>query len=105
MNLIRPAQMPTMLPNATPTLVPPAPDAGIIYTTPYDYPYALAPTSLLEYPIEHGGVLGKWVWGLGASGFGRHQDGTAATFYRGTLDMAIPSLAQDLVQGKYMLSS
>ncbi|XP_060789611.1 protein quaking-A isoform X1 [Neoarius graeffei] len=99
MNLIRPAQMPTMLPNATPTLVPPAPDAGIIYTTPYDYPYALAPTSLLEYPIEHGGVLGKWAWGLGASGFGRHQDGTAATFYRGTLDMAIPSLAQDLVQG------
>lgn len=105
MNLIRPAQMPAMLPNATPTLVPPAPDAGIIYATPYDYPYALAPTSLLEYPIEHGGVLGKRAWGLGASGFGGHQDGTAAAFYGGGLDMAMSSPAQDLVQGKYVLSS
>uniref|UniRef100_A0A671QGX7 Protein quaking-A-like n=1 Tax=Sinocyclocheilus anshuiensis TaxID=1608454 RepID=A0A671QGX7_9TELE len=58
MNIIRPTQMATMLPNGTPTLVPTTPDAGIIYTTPYDYPYALAPTSLLEYPIEHSGVLG-----------------------------------------------
>ncbi|XP_061651134.1 protein quaking-A isoform X4 [Phyllopteryx taeniolatus] len=58
MNLIRPTQMAAMLPNGTPTLVPPTPDAGLIYTTPYDYPYALAPTSLLEYPIEHSGVLG-----------------------------------------------
>ncbi|XP_061897452.1 protein quaking-A isoform X4 [Entelurus aequoreus] len=58
MNLIRPSQMAAMLPNGTPTLVPPTPDGGLIYTTPYDYPYALAPTSLLEYPIEHSGVLG-----------------------------------------------
>ncbi|XP_061751997.1 protein quaking-A isoform X5 [Nerophis ophidion] len=58
MNLIRPTQMAAMLPNGTPTLVPPSPDGGLIYTTPYDYPYALAPTSLLEYPIEHSGVLG-----------------------------------------------
>ncbi|XP_035530105.1 protein quaking-A isoform X6 [Dicentrarchus labrax] len=58
MNLIRPTQMAAMLPNGTPTLVPPTPDGGLIYTTPYDYPYALAPTSLLEYPIEHSGVLG-----------------------------------------------
>ncbi|TSK72192.1 Protein quaking-A [Bagarius yarrelli] len=102
MNLIRPAQMPAMLSNATPTLVPPSPDAGIIYATPYDYPYALAaPTSLLEYPIEHGGVLGKRAWGLGASAFGGHQDGTAAAYYGGSLDMSMasPSPAQDLVQG------
>ncbi|XP_062379667.1 protein quaking-A isoform X3 [Sardina pilchardus] len=60
MNIIRPTQMTAaMLPNGTPTLVPPGPDAGIIYTTsPYDYPYTLAPTSLLEYPMEPGGVLG-----------------------------------------------
>ncbi|XP_037098018.1 protein quaking-A isoform X5 [Syngnathus acus] len=58
MNLIRPPQMAAMLSNGTPTLVPPTPDGGLIYTTPYDYPYALAPTSLLEYPIEHSGVLG-----------------------------------------------
>ncbi|XP_066573581.1 protein quaking-A isoform X7 [Amia ocellicauda] len=58
MNIIRPIQTATMMPNGTPTLVPPSPDGGIIYTTPYDYPYALAPTSLLEYPIDHSGVLG-----------------------------------------------
>ncbi|XP_065144342.1 protein quaking-A isoform X4 [Paramisgurnus dabryanus] len=58
MNIMRPTQMATVLPNGTPTLVPPSPEGGIIYTTPYDYPYALAPTSLLEYPIEHSGVLG-----------------------------------------------
>ncbi|TMS21169.1 Protein quaking-A, partial [Larimichthys crocea] len=58
MNLIRPSQMAAMLPNGTPTLVPPTPDGGLIYTTPYEYPYTLAPTSLLEYPIEHSGVLG-----------------------------------------------
>ncbi|XP_072313121.1 protein quaking-A isoform X5 [Eucyclogobius newberryi] len=57
MNLIRP-QVAAMLPNGTPTLVPPSPDGGLIYTGPYEYPYALAPTSLLEYPIEHTGVLG-----------------------------------------------
>ncbi|XP_068436160.1 protein quaking-A isoform X6 [Clinocottus analis] len=58
MNLIRSPQMAAMMSNGTPTLVPPSPDGGLIYTTPYDYPYALAPTSLLEYPIEHSGVLG-----------------------------------------------
>ncbi|KAG2460761.1 QKIA protein, partial [Polypterus senegalus] len=57
MNIIRPIQAAAMLPNGTPTLVPPTPEAGIIYATPYDYPYALAPTSLLEYPIEPSGVL------------------------------------------------
>ncbi|KAK7904054.1 hypothetical protein WMY93_016661 [Mugilogobius chulae] len=46
-----------MLPNGTPTLVPPTPDGGLIYTSPYEYPYALAPTSLLEYPIEHTGAV------------------------------------------------
>ncbi|XP_031436427.1 protein quaking-A isoform X4 [Clupea harengus] len=58
MNLIRPGQMTAMLQNGTPTLVPPSPDGGIIYTTPYDYPYTLAPTSLLEYPMEPNGMLG-----------------------------------------------
>ncbi|MEQ2246641.1 hypothetical protein ILYODFUR_001498 [Ilyodon furcidens] len=58
MNLIRPSQMAAMLSNGTPTLMPSTPDGGLIYTTPYEYPYALAPTSLLEYPIEHSGVLG-----------------------------------------------
>ncbi|XP_062862788.1 protein quaking-A isoform X2 [Trichomycterus rosablanca] len=96
MNLIRPPQMPTMLSNATPTLVPPAPDAGIIYAAPYEYPYALAPTSLLEYPIDHGGVLGKRAWGFGAAAFGGLQDGTAIPLYGGSLDMAMPSLAPDL---------
>ncbi|XP_056623697.1 protein quaking-A isoform X6 [Triplophysa dalaica] len=58
MNILRPTQMANLLPNGTPTLVPPSPDAGLIYTTHYDYPYALAPTSLLEYPMESSGVLG-----------------------------------------------
>ncbi|CDQ72601.1 unnamed protein product [Oncorhynchus mykiss] len=58
MNIIRQPQMQGMLPNGTPTLVPPSPDGGILYASPYDYPYALAPTSLLEYPIDHSGVLG-----------------------------------------------
>ncbi|XP_078278979.1 protein quaking-A isoform X4 [Rhinoraja longicauda] len=61
MNIIRPIQT-AVMPNGTPhpaTLVPPSPEAGIIYTTPYDYPYALTPTaSLLEYPMEPSGVLG-----------------------------------------------
>ncbi|XP_041703081.1 protein quaking-A isoform X4 [Coregonus clupeaformis] len=58
MNIIRQPQMQGMLPNGTPTLVPPSPEGGILYASPYDYPYALAPTSLLEYPIDHSGVLG-----------------------------------------------
>ncbi|KAM9571747.1 protein quaking-A isoform 3-T5 [Salvelinus alpinus] len=58
MNIIRQPQMQGMLHNGTPTLVPPSPEGGIIYASPYDYPYALAPTSLLEYPIDHSGVLG-----------------------------------------------
>ncbi|XP_006012534.1 protein quaking-A isoform X2 [Latimeria chalumnae] len=58
MNIIRPIQTAAVMPNGTPTLVPPTPEAGIIYT-PYEYPYALAtPTSLLEYPVEPSGVLG-----------------------------------------------
>ncbi|XP_067862833.1 protein quaking-A isoform X3 [Heptranchias perlo] len=62
MNIIRPIQATAVMPNGTPhpaALVPPSPEAGIIYTTPYDYPYALAPAaSLLEYPMEPSGVLG-----------------------------------------------
>ncbi|XP_078094236.1 protein quaking-A isoform X7 [Mustelus asterias] len=62
MNIIRPIQTTAVMPNGTPhptALVPSSPEAGIIYTTPYDYPYALAPAaSLLEYPMEPSGVLG-----------------------------------------------
>ncbi|XP_005991577.1 KH domain-containing RNA-binding protein QKI isoform X7 [Latimeria chalumnae] len=61
MPLIRQIQTATVMPNGTPhptAIVPPAPEAGLIYT-PYEYPYTLAPaTSILEYPIEHSGVLG-----------------------------------------------
>lgn len=109
MNLIRPTQMAAMLPNGTPTLVPPTPDGGLIYTTPYDYPYALAPTSLLEYPIEHTGVLGKRAWGsMGAAGtaasFGQPgQEGSL--FYHGVLDTASMSHSQDFLKGKYVVST
>lgn len=105
MNLIRPSQMATVLPNGTPTLVPPSPDGGIIYTTPYDYPYALAPTSLLEYPIEHSGVLGKRAWGLGTSPFGAPQEGFAGVFYGGMFDGASPGPVQDSLKGKYVMTS
>ncbi|XP_048391641.1 protein quaking-B isoform X2 [Stegostoma tigrinum] len=61
MPLIRQIQTATVMPNGSPhptTIVPPAPEASLIYT-PYDYPYTLAPaTSILEYPIEPSGVLG-----------------------------------------------
>uniref|UniRef100_A0A8C4THB7 QKI, KH domain containing RNA binding n=1 Tax=Erpetoichthys calabaricus TaxID=27687 RepID=A0A8C4THB7_ERPCA len=62
MPLIRQIQTAAVMPNGTPhptaTIVPPAPEAGLIYT-PYEYPYTLAPaTSILEYPIEPSGVLG-----------------------------------------------
>ncbi|KAI4878734.1 hypothetical protein NFI96_032728 [Prochilodus magdalenae] len=100
MNIIRPTQMATMLPNGTPALVPPAPDAGIIYTTPYDYPYALAPTSLLEYPIEHGGVLGKR--GIDANPFSGQQDSAAAAalFYGAAFNGAVsPGPVQDSLRG------
>ncbi|XP_065144340.1 protein quaking-A isoform X2 [Paramisgurnus dabryanus] len=99
MNIMRPTQMATVLPNGTPTLVPPSPEGGIIYTTPYDYPYALAPTSLLEYPIEHSGVLGKRAWGLGTSPFGAPQEGTAGLFYGGLLDWPMPGPVQDSMKG------
>ncbi|XP_041032686.1 protein quaking isoform X6 [Carcharodon carcharias] len=60
MPLIRQIQTATVMPNGSPhptTIVPPAPEAGLIYA-PYDYPYTLAPaTSILEYPIEPSGVL------------------------------------------------
>ena len=111
MNLIRPSQMAAMLPNGTPTLVPPSPEAGLIYTTPYDYPYTLAPTSLLEYPIEHSGVLGKRAWGsIGAAGTAANfsqpgQEG--GLFYpgAGVLDAASMSHSQDLLKGKYVVST
>ncbi|XP_056151461.1 protein quaking-A isoform X2 [Lampris incognitus] len=105
MNIIRPTQMAAMLPNGTPTLVPPTPDGGIIYTTPYDYPYALAPTSLLEYPIEHSGVLGKRPWGgMGAAGAAANfsqpgQEGSLFYPGAGVLDAASMSLSQDLLKG------
>ncbi|KAK1791077.1 hypothetical protein P4O66_002116 [Electrophorus voltai] len=64
MPLIR--QIQTVMPNgsahpAAATLVPPGPEsAGLIYAAPYEYPYTLAPaTSILEYPIDSSGVLGK----------------------------------------------
>lgn len=105
MNILRPTQMANLLPNGTPTLVPPSPDAGLIYTTHYDYPYALAPTSLLEYPMESSGVLGKRAWGLGASPFGALQEGTAGVFYGGFLDGAFPGPVQDSMKGKYLMTS
>jgi len=111
MNLIRSPQMAAMMTNGAPTLVPPSPDGGLIYTTPYDYPYALAPTSLLEYPIEHSGVLGKRAWGsMGPAGamanFGQlGQEG--GLFYpgAGVLDMAAMSHNQDMLKGKYVVST
>lgn len=66
MPLIR--QIQTVMPNgsahahaAAATLVPSGPEsAGLIYAAPYEYPYTLAPaTSILEYPIDSSGVLGK----------------------------------------------
>ena len=110
MNLIRPTQMAAMLPNGTPTLVPPTPDGGLIYTTPYEYPYALAPTSLLEYPIEHSGVLGKRAWGsMGAAGtaLSFSQPGQEGSLFYpgGVLDAASMSHSQDLLKGKYVVST
>ncbi len=111
MNLIRPTQMAAMLPNGTPTLVPPTPDGGLIYTTPYEYPYALAPTSLLEYPIEHSGVLGKRAWGsIGAAGTAANfsqpgQEGSLFYPGAGVLDAASMSHSQDLLKGKYVVST
>ncbi|KAE8601877.1 hypothetical protein XENTR_v10013820 [Xenopus tropicalis] len=62
MPLIRQIQTAAVMPNGTThptaTLMPQAPEAGLIYT-PYEYPYTLAPaTSILEYPIDTSGVLG-----------------------------------------------
>lgn len=59
MPLIR--QIQTVLPNGTPALMAGVgPESGLIYTTPYDYPYTLAaPASILEYPLDSGGMLGK----------------------------------------------
>lgn len=61
MPLIR--QIQTVLPNGTPhpaaLMQGAGPEAGLIYAAPYDYPYALAPASILEYPLDSGGVLGK----------------------------------------------
>lgn len=61
MPLIR--QIQTVMPNgsthpAGATLMQSGPESGLIYATPYDYPYTLAPaTSILEYPIDSSGVL------------------------------------------------
>ncbi|KAM8999370.1 protein quaking isoform X2 [Sarcophilus harrisii] len=57
---IQTAVMPNGTPHPTAAIVPPGPEAGLIYT-PYEYPYTLAPaTSILEYPIEPSGVL-EWI--------------------------------------------
>uniref|UniRef100_A0A8C5PKC8 QKI, KH domain containing RNA binding n=1 Tax=Leptobrachium leishanense TaxID=445787 RepID=A0A8C5PKC8_9ANUR len=54
---IQTAVMPNGSPHPGATLVPQAPEAGLIYA-PYEYPYTLAPaTSILEYPIDASGVL------------------------------------------------
>ncbi|KAM6956623.1 KH domain-containing RNA-binding protein qki.L [Aplochiton taeniatus] len=55
-------QIQTVMPNGSPhpgaTLLPQGPESGLIYATPYDYPYTLAPaTSILEYPMDSSGVL------------------------------------------------
>uniref|UniRef100_A0A8C5FBQ5 QKI, KH domain containing, RNA binding b n=1 Tax=Gadus morhua TaxID=8049 RepID=A0A8C5FBQ5_GADMO len=61
MPLIR--QIQTVMPNGAPhpggaTLLPQGPEGGLIYASPYDYPYALAPAgSLVEYPLDSAGVL------------------------------------------------
>nr|XP_046258581.1 protein quaking-B-like [Scatophagus argus] len=61
MPLIR--QIQTILPNGMPhsaTLMQGAgPESSLIYAAPYDYPYAVAPASILEYPLDSGGMLGK----------------------------------------------
>ncbi len=63
MPLIR--QIQTVMPNGsthhgTATLMQPGPESGLIYATPYDYPYTLGPgTSIVEYPIDSSGVLGE----------------------------------------------
>ncbi|KAK3529597.1 hypothetical protein QTP70_032018, partial [Hemibagrus guttatus] len=65
MPLIRQIQTSAIMPAGTPhhtTLLPQTPESGIIYT-PYEYPYTLAPaTSILEYPIDSSGVLGKYMY-------------------------------------------
>lgn len=60
MPLIR--QIQTCMPNGSPHpgVMTQGPESGLIYASPYDYPYTLAPaTSILEYPIDSSGVLGK----------------------------------------------
>ncbi|XP_049927656.1 protein quaking-B-like [Epinephelus moara] len=62
MPLIR--QIQTVLPNGTPhpaaLMQGTGPESSLIYAAPYDYPYALAaPASILEYPLDSGGMLGK----------------------------------------------
>ncbi|XP_039521116.1 protein quaking-B isoform X2 [Pimephales promelas] len=58
MPLIRQIQTSALMPTGTPHhLLPQTPESGIIYA-PYDYPYTLAPASILEYPIDSSGVLG-----------------------------------------------
>ncbi len=53
------ALMPTGMPHHAATLVSQSPESGIIYA-PYEYPYTFAPaTSILEYPFDSSGVLGK----------------------------------------------
>ncbi|MGH0135417.1 UNVERIFIED_CONTAM: hypothetical protein FKN15_035525 [Acipenser sinensis] len=102
MNIIRPMQAAAMMQNGTPTLMPQSPDGGIIYTSPYDYPYTLAPASLLEYPIEHSGVLGKRPWGFGTM-INPGQEGSF--LYNGFLEAASGNPSHELLKGKYIVSS
>ncbi|KAK6474173.1 protein quaking-A isoform X1 [Huso huso] len=96
MNIIRPMQAAAMMQNGTPTLMPQSPDGSIIYTSPYDYPYTLAPTSLLEYPIEHSGVLGKRPWGFGTM-INPGQEGSF--LYNGFLEAASGNPSHELLKG------
>ncbi|XP_068183512.1 protein quaking-B-like isoform X2 [Antennarius striatus] len=61
MPLIR--QIQTILPSGTPhpaaLMSASGPESGLFYAAPYDYQYAVAPASILEYPLEAGGVMGK----------------------------------------------
>ncbi|XP_068597234.1 protein quaking-B [Brachionichthys hirsutus] len=53
-------QIQTFLPNGTPhrAALMSGPESGWFYAAPYDYQY-LAPASILEYPLDPGGVIGK----------------------------------------------
>ncbi|KAJ8416106.1 hypothetical protein AAFF_G00381280 [Aldrovandia affinis] len=57
MPLIRQIQTGLMPGGPHPGTLIPQHESGLIYA-PYDYPYTLAPTSILEYPMDSSAVLG-----------------------------------------------